>query len=133
MRPCSSTITPPLVRCATPAALQQALPCKCCRHRLSVTRLLDLLLLVAALSCSLYAIVLRFRFGFTQVTARQALMADLGDLARLQQGLLETRYAFGLRTLRRPRGDIVCLKLLFRSRLSGPWRRSVRLSRFVSC
>jgi hypothetical protein len=63
-------------------------------------------LLVATLRSSLYAIVRRFRFGFSHETARQALIANLPDLARLQQGLLDALYAFGSRTLRRRRWDI---------------------------
>jgi diadenosine tetraphosphatase ApaH/serine/threonine PP2A family protein phosphatase len=106
MRRCYSTITPSLVRSTAHAALQSALPWKRYGQRVSVTRLLDLLLLVAALRSSLYAIVRRFRFGFSHETARQALRANLPDSARLQQGLLDALYAFGARTLRRRRWDI---------------------------
>jgi hypothetical protein len=63
-------------------------------------------LLAAALRSSLSAIVRRFRFGFSHETARQALAANLPDLARLQQGLLNALYAFGSRMLRRRRWDI---------------------------
>lgn len=106
MRQSYSTITPSLVRSTAHAALQQALPWKRYGGRLSVTRLLDLLLLVATLRSSLYAIVRRFRFGFSHETARQALAANLPDRQRLQQGLLDALYAFGVRTLKRRRWDI---------------------------
>jgi hypothetical protein len=105
MRRSHSTITPALVRSTAHAALQQALPCK--RHgKVTVCRLLDVLLLVAALRSSLSAIVRRFRFGFSHETARQAVAANLPDRLRLQQGLLDALYAFGGRTLRRRRWDI---------------------------
>ncbi len=106
MRQSYSTITPALVRSTAHAALQQALPCKRYGQRVTVTRLLDVLLLVAALRSSLYAVVRRFRFGFSHESARQALRANLPDLARLQQGLLDALYAFAARTLRRRRWDI---------------------------
>jgi hypothetical protein len=106
MRHYHSTITPALVRSTAHTALLQALPWKRYRRRVTVTRLLDLLLLVAALRSSLSALVRRFRFGFCHETARQAVAANLPDLPRLQQGLLDALYAFGSRTLRRRRWDI---------------------------
>lgn len=106
MRQSYSTITPSLVRSTAHAALNQALPWKRHGRRVTVTRLLDLLLLIAALRSSLYAIVRRFRFGFSHETARQAVAANLPSLARLQKGLLDALYAFGSRTLRRRRWDI---------------------------
>jgi hypothetical protein len=106
MRQSYSTITPSVVRFTAHAALQQALPWKRFGRRVTVTRLLDLLLLVAALRCSLYAVVRRFRFGFSHETARQALNSNLPDRARLQQGLLDALYSFGSRRLRRRRWDI---------------------------
>ncbi|MBW3608218.1 MAG: phosphoenolpyruvate carboxylase [Actinobacteria bacterium] len=51
--------------------------------------LLEVLLLVAALRSSLAAVVRRFRFGFSHETARQALRANLPELARLQDGLAD--------------------------------------------
>jgi hypothetical protein len=106
MRPSYSTITPSLVRSTAHAALQQALPWKRHGQRVTVTRLLDLLVLIAALRSSLYAIVRRFRFGFSHETARQALAANLPDLQRLQQGLLKALSAFSSRALKRRRWDI---------------------------
>jgi hypothetical protein len=106
MRQSYSTITPSLVRSTAHHALQQALPWTRHGRRLTVKRLLDLLLLVAALRSSLSAIVRRFRFGFSHESARQAVAANLPDPERLQQGLLDALYAFGWRTLRRRRWDI---------------------------
>lgn len=106
MRQSYSTITPSLVRSTVHAALQQALPWKRYGRRVSVTRLLDLLVLVAAVRSSLSALLRRFRFGFSHETARQAVAANLPDLARLQQGLLDALYAFGSRLLRRRCWDI---------------------------
>jgi hypothetical protein len=106
MRQSYSTITPSLVRSTAHAALQQTLPWKRHGRRVTVTRLLDLLILVAALRSSLSAVVRRFRFGFSHETARQAVTANLPDLQRLQQGLLDALYAFGCRKLRRRRWDI---------------------------
>lgn len=106
MRQSYSTITPSLVRSTAHAALQSILPWKRHGRRVTVTRLLDLLLLVAALRSSLSAVVRRFRFNFSHETARQALIANLPDLQRLQQGLLDALYCFGGRMLRRRRWDI---------------------------
>lgn len=106
MRQSYSTITPSLVRSTAHNALQHALPCKPYGRRVTVTRLLDLLLLVAALRSSLSAIVRRFRFGFSHETARQAVAANLPDLERLQQGLLDALYVFASRPLRRRSWDI---------------------------
>ena len=106
MRQSYSTITPSLVRSTAHAALQQALPWKRHGRHVTVRRLLDLLLLVAALRSSLSAVVRRFRFGFSHETARQAVAANLPDLPCLQQGLLDALYAFGGRALRRRPWDI---------------------------
>lgn len=106
MRQSYSTITPSLVRSTAHHALQHVLPWKRYGRRVSVKRLLDLLLLVATLRSSLSAIARRFRFGFSHETARQALAANLPTLPQLQQGLLDALYAFGCRALKRRRWDI---------------------------
>ncbi|MGH9447134.1 MAG: ISH3 family transposase, partial [Terriglobia bacterium] len=97
MRQSYSTITPSLVRSTAHAALHHALPWKRYGRAVTVPRLLDLLLLVATLRSSLSAIVRRFRFGFSHESARQAVLANLPDLQRLQQGLLDALYVFGSR------------------------------------
>jgi hypothetical protein len=106
MRQSYSTITPALVRSTAHGALQLILPWKRHGRRVTVSRLLDLLLLVAALRSSLSAIVRRFHFSFSHETARQAVAANLPDLQRLQQGLLDALYCFGWPMLRRRRWDI---------------------------
>lgn len=106
MRQSYSTITPSLVRSNAHTALRQALPWKRYGQKVTVGRILDILLLVATLRSSLSAVVRRFRFGFSHETARQALLANLPDLQRLQQGLLDALYAFGSRRLRKQCWDI---------------------------
>jgi hypothetical protein len=86
--------------------LAQALPCQDCGRKVSARRLLDLLLLVAALRSSLSAIVRRFRFGFCHETARQAVAANLPGLAKLTEGLLDAFYLFGSRAWRKRRWDV---------------------------
>jgi hypothetical protein len=86
--------------------LQRALPWKRYGRRVSVPRLLDLLLLVATLRSSLSAVVRRFRFGCSHETARQAVAANLPSQADLQQGLLQALHAFGSRRLRRHLWDV---------------------------
>ena len=106
MRHSYSTITPSRVRSLAHTALQQTLCWKPHGRKVTVCRLLDLLLLVATLRTSLSAVVRRFRFGFSHETARQAILANLPDQQRLQQGLLDALYAVGGRCLRRRRWDI---------------------------
>src|SRR5256885_8237401 len=83
MRKPYCTITPSVVRSAARAALQRALPWKGYGRRVPAGRLLDLLLLLAALRSSLSAVVRRFRFGFSHETARKAVRANLPDAATL--------------------------------------------------
>jgi hypothetical protein len=75
MRQSYSTITSSLLRSTDHAALQQVLPWKRHGRLITVSRLLDLLALVAALRSSLSAVVRGFRFGFSHETARQAVTA----------------------------------------------------------
>jgi hypothetical protein len=106
MRQPHCTITPAVVRATARAALQRALPWAGYGRLVSVARLLDLLLLVAALCSSLSAVVRRFRFGFSHETARQAVRANLPDPDRLTAGLVEALYAFGGRRWRKRRWDV---------------------------
>lgn len=106
MRQDHCTLTPALVRCTAHAVLQQTLLGKRYGRRVSPTRLLDLLLLVAALRSSLSAVVRRFRFGFSHETARQAVAANLPDRLHLQHRLLQALHALGTRSRRRRRWDI---------------------------
>jgi hypothetical protein len=106
MRQSHCTLTPAVVRATARAALQQALPWQRFGRRVSVGRLLDLLLLVASLGSSLSAIARRFGFGFSHETARQAVAANLPALEALTAGLVEALYSCGGRRLRRRRWDV---------------------------
>lgn len=103
MRQPYCTITPAAVRAAARTALQAALPWRGYGRLVTAGRLLDVLLLAAALASSLSAVVRRCRFGFSHETARKAVNANLPDLASLTDGLLDALYVFGSRLLRRRR------------------------------
>ena len=120
MRQPHCTITPAVVRDTARAALQRALPRAAYGRLVSARRLLDLLLLVAALRSSLSAVVRRFRFGFSHETARQAVAANLPDLPALTDGLLDALYLFGSRALAAARGSSPSTSTATRSTASGP-------------
>src|SRR5689334_14416479 len=105
MRQRHCTLTPSAVRSTAHAALRRALPWQGHGRRVSPARLLDLLLLVAALRSSLSAVARRFAFGFSHETARQALRANLPGLGALTEGLADALHAFGGRAWRRRRWD----------------------------
>jgi hypothetical protein len=100
------TLTPSLVRAVAHAALRRALPWADYGRQATAQRLVDALLLVAALCSSLFAVVRRFAFGFSHETARQAVQANLPDVGVLTQGLLDALYAFGGRAWRKRRFDV---------------------------
>lgn len=106
MRQDHCTITPSLVRSTARDALQSALPWKRRGRRVGVPRLLDLLLLVAALGSSLSAVARRFRFGFSHETARQAVRANLPEIDALAGGLTDALHAFADPAWRRRRWDV---------------------------
>ena len=106
MRRTYCTITPTVVRRSARQALQHALPWKPFGRLVTVARLLNLLLLVAALRSSLSAVVRRFRFGFSHETARQALAANLPTQDELTRGLVDAFYLFGSRRWRQRRWDV---------------------------
>jgi hypothetical protein len=112
MRQAYSTLTPAVVRRTAHVVLQHALPWKPYGRRVTVARLLDLLVLVAALRSSLSAVVRRFRFGFSHETARQAVHANLPSRATLTTALVDALHRFG-RHLRRRRW-VVALDLHYR-------------------
>lgn len=93
-----SSITPALVRSLARSALRDALDWKPYGRLVTVTKLLDLLLLLAALRSSLSAVAKRFRFGFSHETARKAAHANLPDLARLTGGLVDALFSFADRS-----------------------------------
>jgi hypothetical protein len=98
MRQPHCTITPATVRSTARLALQRALPWEGYGELVPARRLLELLLLVAALRQSLSAVVRRFRFGFSHETARQAVRANLPEVGPLTEGLADS-----LHLLLRPR------------------------------
>jgi hypothetical protein len=114
MRHRHCTITPSLVRSVAHAALRRALPWAAYGRLVSPRRLVDLLLLVAGLCSSLFAVVTRFAFGFSHETARQAVQANLpDDLDALTDGLADALHAFAGRAWRQRRWD-VAIDLHFR-------------------
>lgn len=103
MCPPHCTITPAVVRATARQALRAALPWEGYGRLVTPARLIDLLLLAAALRASLSAVAKRFRFGFSHETARKALAATLPPLAELTDGLVDALHRFGSRGLRRRR------------------------------
>src|SRR5262245_63713407 len=103
MRHDHCTVTPAFVRTVARQALASALPWKGYGRLATAAKILDVLLLAAALVSSLSAVVKRFAFGFCHETARQAVDANLPDLPALTHGLLDALYLFGSRALRRRR------------------------------
>jgi hypothetical protein len=101
MRQVHYSITPSVVRQTARHFLQRALPCHSYGRKVTALRLLDLLLLVAALRSSLSAVVRRFRFGFSHETARQAVQANLPEVPVLTDHLLDALYCLGPRLRRR--------------------------------
>jgi hypothetical protein len=103
MRHDHCTITPAVVRSTARQALRRALPWHDYGRRVTAGKLLDVLLLAAALAASLSAVVRRFAFGFSHETARQAVADNLPSQDELTDGLLGALYLFGGRALRRRR------------------------------
>jgi hypothetical protein len=103
MRHGHCTITPAVVRSTARQALQTALPWRGYGRLVTAGKLLDLLLLCAALTSSLSAVVRRFLFGFSHETARKAVQANLPGLDPLTRGLLDAFYLFCSRRLLRRR------------------------------
>jgi hypothetical protein len=103
MRHGHCTITPAAVRALATVALARALPWAGYGRLATARKILDALLLAAALLSSLSAVVKRFAFGFSHETARKAVDSNLSatDLEALTQGLLDALSLFGSRALRR--------------------------------
>ena len=106
MRPPHCTITPAVVRTAARSLLAAVLPWRPYGRHVSVPRLLELLLLLAALNRSLSAVCARFAFGFGRETARKAVAANLPDLDPLTDGLVDALHRPGGRPWRRRRWDV---------------------------
>jgi hypothetical protein len=101
MRHGHCTVTPADVRALARQALARALPWRGYGNLATADKILDVLLLAAALASSLSAVVKRFAFGFSHETARNAVGANLPGLPELTEGLLGALYLFGSRGLRR--------------------------------
>jgi hypothetical protein len=89
MRHFHSTITPGVIHQQARQALQASLDWQPFHDSVSVSDLLDLLVLMAATAASLFATVRRF-FGFSHETALRAVKANLPTRERLVQGLVDT-------------------------------------------
>jgi hypothetical protein len=106
MRRSYSTLNPAVVRSLARRSLAAALPWKPFRQSVPVDALLDLLLLAAALTASLFACVRRFAFPFSHETARQALDANLPPLPALADGLVDALHTYLPRAFRRRAWDV---------------------------
>lgn len=95
MRPSYSTITPALIHQQARYALERALDWKPYHQSVSVSDLLNLLLLMAAHTASLFATVRRF-FSFSHETASRAVKANLPGRDRLVSGLVQALYDVAL-------------------------------------
>ncbi len=89
MRPLHCNLTPSVVHHRAHQVLSGCLDWKPFRQSVPVTQLLDLLLLMAATTASLFATVRRF-FPFSHETARQAVHANLPAIDRLVAGLVQS-------------------------------------------
>lgn len=92
MRHSYSTITPAVIHQQARWALRCSLDWKPYHHSVSVADLLDLLLLIAASTASLFAIVRRY-FGFSHETASRAVKANLPAMDRLVAGLVQALHS----------------------------------------
>ncbi len=91
MRHPHSTLTPRVVHRRARDVLQDVLPWRPFGQSVSVTDLLDLLLLMACSASSLFAVARRF-FPFSHETASRAVKANLPDVDQLTGGLLRALY-----------------------------------------
>jgi hypothetical protein len=89
MRQCYSNITPGIIQHSARQILSGCLDWKPFRQSVSVSALLDLLLLMAATTASLFATVRRF-FPFSHETAARAIRENLPDMDRLVAGLVDS-------------------------------------------
>jgi hypothetical protein len=89
MRHFHSNLTPSVIHQNAHRALEASLDWKPFHDSVSVADLLDLLLLMAATTASLFATVRRF-FDFSHQTAHEAVKANLPSIDRLVSGLAQT-------------------------------------------
>lgn len=105
MRRIYCSLSPATVRQSASTALAQALRWRTCRS-VSADALRDLVLLVASLGSSLWAVARRFRFGFSHESARGALDDNLPEPGELADGLVNALHTFVPRVFRRAPKDI---------------------------
>lgn len=89
MRPYHSSITPAVVHQHARSALQSGFEWKPFHHSVTIDHLLDLLLLMASTTSSLFAVVKRF-FHFSHETASRAVKANLPAMDQLVVGLVQS-------------------------------------------
>lgn len=87
-----STITPAVVHRLARSVLERALGFGDYKRSVSRAQLIDLLLLVAATTRTLFAVARRY-FGFSHETARQALRVSITSRERLTDGLVDALHA----------------------------------------
>ena len=92
MRPSYSTITPSVVHHFARSVLERTLGFQPSKPSVSLHQLLDLLLVIAATTRTLFAVVGRY-FDFSHETARQAVYANLTTLDVLTQRLVDALHA----------------------------------------
>lgn len=92
MRWTYSTITPAVVHSFARSVLTRTLGFQAYKHSVTLPQLLDLLLLVAAATRTLFAVARRY-FGFSHETARQALHANLPTSHQLAERLSDALHA----------------------------------------
>ncbi|MDY3557400.1 transposase [Gemmata sp. JC717] len=88
MRRGYSTITPAVVHALSRRTLARALGWTDYKQSVTRTQLLDLVLLIAGTTRTLFAVVTRY-FGFSHQTARQAVRANLGSRDQLTARLVD--------------------------------------------
>jgi hypothetical protein len=92
MRPGYSTITPATVHCSARSVLERTLGFEPFKRSVTLHQLLDLLLLVAATTRTLFAVAGRW-FRFSHETARQAVHHNLPTLPVLTDRLVDALHA----------------------------------------
>lgn len=99
MHPSYSTITPATVHCLARSVLEEALGFGDYKRSVTRVQLIDLVLLIAATTRTLFAIATRY-FPFSHETARQALHDNLPELPVLTGRLADALFAVAAFTRR---------------------------------
>jgi len=107
MRRGYSTITPAVVHALTRRTLERALGWTDYKRSVTRAQLLDLVLLVASTTRTLFAVVTRY-FGFSHETARHAVYANLGSRDQLTARLVDALHQVAAFTRRDRRRRWTC-------------------------